>query len=253
MRAVNLIPADDRKTVRLNAGGAPGVPAKTPILSYVIVGGLIGILAMVALAVTTGNKVGEREAEVAQLETELAAATARAEGLKAFSEFEARQQARQVTVQSLADSRFDWERVLRELAIVIPSDVWLVQMTGAAGSDDASITGPSLVITGCAEGHSGVARFVQALEDIDGVTRVGVSSSALPDAVDTASGTPGGTEECRTRNFIAKFELTVAFDEVATAGATEVPGVPEGAAPAPAAPETQTADSQTPVSVGAVR
>ena len=34
------------------------------------------------------------------------------------------------TVSSLAQSRFDWERVLRELSLVIPEDVWLVKVTG---------------------------------------------------------------------------------------------------------------------------
>ena len=34
------------------------------------------------------------------------------------------------TVDSLAQSRFDWERVMRELALVIPEDVWLESLTG---------------------------------------------------------------------------------------------------------------------------
>ena len=31
------------------------------------------------------------------------------------------------TVTSLADSRFDWERVMRELSLVLPADVWLTE------------------------------------------------------------------------------------------------------------------------------
>ena len=36
---------------------------------------------------------------------------------------------------SLAQSRFDWERVLRELAIVIPEDVWLTNLTATVSPE----------------------------------------------------------------------------------------------------------------------
>ena len=44
--------------------------------------------------------------------------------------------------------------------------------SSSAGSE--SITGPSLQIEGCAGGHEAVARFLAALGDVDGVTRVSV-------------------------------------------------------------------------------
>ena len=75
---------------------------------------------------------------------------------------------------------------MRELSRVMPSDVWLTNLSGAAaGGDDelaSDITGPSLSLSGCADGHEAVARFLAALEDIDGVTRVGISKSELGDA-----------------------------------------------------------------------
>jgi hypothetical protein len=99
------------------------------------------------------------------------------------------------TVQSLADSRFDWERVLRELALVIPDDVSLVDLNASSGAASAAtggeegseggstlsggVAGPSLSLNGCAAGHAGVAGFITALEDIDGATRVGVQSSTM--------------------------------------------------------------------------
>ncbi len=38
--------------------------------------------------------------------------------------------ARVETVTSLAQSRFDWERVMRELSLVLPGTVWLTNVTG---------------------------------------------------------------------------------------------------------------------------
>lgn len=101
-----------------------------------------------------------------------------------------------------------------------------------------------------------MAGFVTALKDIDGVTRVGVESSALPD-IGSASGTSGGGEEsgggstdCRTRGFIAQFQMVVAFDAapipVSASGTEEaVPAAaPEATAEAPPAESTTTAGEE---------
>jgi hypothetical protein len=94
-----------------------------------------------------------------------------------------------------------------------------------------AVEGPALEIIGCAPSQDSVAAFVAALEDIDGVTRVGLASSQLPEqAVDvssTAAAGGSGDEDCRTRDFITKFEIVVAFDAVPVpVGASETPGVP---------------------------
>jgi Tfp pilus assembly protein PilN len=254
VRPVNLIPADERRGT-----GA----ARTGLVGYLIVGGLVTVLAGVALLVTTGNTISEREAEVSRLEAEEASARARAESMSAFAQFAAVEEARTETVSSLARSRFDWERVLRELALVIPADVWLIDLTGTVSPDisleggatsestRSQVAGPALDLVGCAAGHESVARFVAALRDIDGVTRVGLSTSELPDEESGEAATAGtGGDDCRVRSFISKFEITVAFDEVAVepaeASALPAPGTPpdDGGV---AAAESQAAASEAEV------
>jgi hypothetical protein len=58
-----------------------------------------------------------------------------------------------------------------------------------------------------------VAGFVTALKDIDGVTRVGVQNSELGTG-EAGAGIGGGSSsgDCRTRRFIAKFDMVVVFD-----------------------------------------
>jgi hypothetical protein len=148
-------------------------------------------------------------------------------------------------VASLAQSRFDWERVLRELAIVIPHDVWLTGLNASVSPDAASasastsasstssagsesVTGPSLHIEGCAAGHEAVARFLAALGDVDGVTRVSVLKSDRPDlassggaATADSSGTAVGSGGCSSRDFVSVFELVAAFDAVQIDPATQ--------------------------------
>jgi Tfp pilus assembly protein PilN len=249
VRPVNLIPPEDRAgaSAPLRAGG----------LAYVLVAALALALGAVTITVLTSNKVEERKAEKSELEAELQQAQARAEQLKSYTQFASLSQARRETVVSLAKSRFDWERVLRELAIVIPDDVWLVHVTGTVSPDvaiesaadvpsRAEVPGPALAFVGCGTSQNAVARFAADLRDIDGVTRVGVSESKLPsdDASSTStSSSDSGTDEtnCQTRDFIAQFKIVAAFDAVPTEVASSAtPTDPAAATTATATPTTST-------------
>ncbi|HEY0390471.1 MAG TPA: PilN domain-containing protein [Solirubrobacterales bacterium] len=224
MRPVNLIPLADRR--------GDNAPLRTGPLAYLALGALVLALAGVSLLVLANNDISDRKSELSQVRQEDAEAEARAESLAPYAQFAALHEQRLQTIASLADSRFDWERVMRELSLILPHDVWLSSLDASAGSEaggssgsassgggslSGSITGPSLAISGCAAGHDAVAGFVTALKDIDGVTRVGVESSELGEAQEGAGSTSGsssgeGGGDCQTRSFIAAFNLIVAFD-----------------------------------------
>lgn len=238
MRPVNLIPPEQRH-------GSQS-PLRTGPLPYLLLGGLVALLIGVALLVVTSNQISERKSEIVTLKQEDAAAQKRAEELAPYVQLAQLRQQRTETVNSLADSRFDWERVMRELSKVLPADVWLTTLNASASPEAASgsggsstessgasglrsaIAGPALEINGCANGQDGVAGFVTALKEIDGVTRVGVQSSALPteeSAAESGEGAGGGGTDCRTRNFIAQFEIVVAFDAAPVASPVEATAV----------------------------
>jgi Tfp pilus assembly protein PilN len=229
VRPVNLIPAEDRR--------GEHAPLRSGPLAYILVAALVAVLAGVTMLVLTGNQVSESESEVASLEVEDARERARAERLAAYTQFRDLSEQRVATVASLANSRFDWERVMRELSLILPDDAWLVGLSATAapgvaidgGGEGASALrasapGPALELSGCATGQEAVASFVTALKDIDGVTRVGVQSSELPEKDDGDNGGGGDSgdsgDECRTREFIAKFEVVVAFDAAPVSAAS---------------------------------
>jgi len=226
MRPINLIPVDERR------GGR--APLRSGPMAYVLLGFLLLALVGVYLLVSTGNTISDREAHLVTLEQQRDSSQARADALKSFTEFASLEQSRTQTVSDLARSRFDWERVMRELALVIPGDVSLTTLTGKvspetttssgsqasagdAGAGAEAINAPSLTISGCGTTHDSVARFVAALRDIDGVTRVGLQSSASNEeeassaasAASTATPESGGSCVDATN-----FELSVAFDGV---------------------------------------
>lgn len=240
MRPVNLIPVEQRRGERKPMRGGP--------LAYIVVGALAMALIGVTLLVVTSNQIAESKTEISQLEAEKAEVDARAAALSAYTQFHSVREQRIATITSLADSRFGWERVMRELSLVLPGDIWLTNLSGSANSQvttegsagialRGSIAGPALELVGCARDQEAVAGFIQALKDIDGVTRVGVQSSAVGSqggggGSSSASG-EGLSTACQTRDFIAQFQMVAAFDAAPVTSAT---GVTE-AAPTPA-PET---------------
>jgi Tfp pilus assembly protein PilN len=229
---------------------------RTGPLAYIVVGALVAALAGVTLLVVTGNQISEREAKVTELRREDAAVKAKAQRLASYTAFQATSRDLVESVHSLADSRFDWQRVMRELSLVLPDNVWLTEMTATAtptvnvgeGSSEggelrSGVAGPALQLNGCTKGQDGTASFVTALEDIDAVTRVGVEKSALPAAGDAAgtgsSGESGSSQsECRTRKFVAQFQITVAFDAAPVSTVAE-----EGEAVVTAEPTEESAES----------
>jgi Tfp pilus assembly protein PilN len=258
VRPVNLIPPEDRRGEQ--------APLRTGPLPYALLAALVVVLVGITAMVLLDNQIAESKSEVARLEGEDAAAAVKAQRLAAYTQFRSMSEQRVATVSSLADSRFDWERVMRELSLVLPPDVWLVNLTataspdvaidggsGAGGGDSggalrSTVPGPALELIGCASGQEQVAEFVTALKDIDGVTRVGVQSSELAEeeesgggtAIESGSDTGGSDDECRTRDFIAKFELVIAFD------AAPIPAAAEGEEVIATPEETaETASSET--------
>jgi Tfp pilus assembly protein PilN len=249
VRPVNLIPKEERR--------GHLAPLRSGPLAYFVLGALVAALAGVILLVVTGNEISDSRAELANVEAQTSAAKAKAAKLAPFTAFHLLQQQRTETISNLADSRFDWERVMRQLALILPRDVWLTSLTGTAtpevqvngGAGIAmrqSIPGPALEMVGCAAGQEGVAKFVAELKDIDGVTRVGLQSSELP--IGESSGGSGSESasasgNCQVSKGIAEFRLVVAFDAapIPTVGSGE--GTEEVVEPAPESTESSEASS----------
>jgi len=153
MRPVNLIPEEERRDRRGPMRGGP--------LAYIVLGALLAALAAVTVLVVTNNQIADSKTEITSLNADIAAANARAAESAAFTQFHEVSAQRAETIANLANSRFDWEKVVRQLSLVTPSDVWLTNLTGTVkpgvSVDGAasiamreSVPGPALQIEGVA-------------------------------------------------------------------------------------------------------
>jgi len=223
MRPVNLLPSSDR------ARRVAAVPSNA---SYIVLGVLAALLLAVVAVVMTGNQVTTRTSEIAKARQETQAAQAQVAKLGPFGQFSAVKQTRLDSVTSLSGARFDWERLMRELALVLPDDVWIIEAnasaagvvgsasgaaaptgpaaagpTDAPGSAGAAPATPKIQVVGCAPSQPDVAEVMVRLRNLHRAEDVQLAESTQPTAGEAGVGvaTTGG---CGSS---FKFDVTVSF------------------------------------------
>ena len=185
MKAVNLIPADQRRS----SGGA----GKSGGAVYVLLGGLAIVVAMVAMLTLTNRSVAEKTAEATSLEAQADVATAKVGNLAAYQQFNQVVKTRATGVKTLAGTRIDWGETFEQVSRVIPADVSLTQLVastapgqgGGTVSLRSALNNPAIEIIGCAPSQSRVALLMARLRRLEGVQRVSVAAS---DKQDSSSG-----------------------------------------------------------------
>jgi Tfp pilus assembly protein PilN len=250
VRAVNLIPRDQRR-----GGGSSAGRSGSAV--YFVLGALGVLVIAMALHVLTGNTVNSRKAEVAKINQEATTLEQRAAGLKPYAQFATLSQSRVQTVSSLADSRFDWERAMRDLARAMPGNVWLTSLVGTVapgvtiegggaggetGALRSSVQAPAIEMVGCTDSQASVSHVMSRLRIMRGVQRVSLASSSKTES----TGGGGGGGDCRNgSSHFPQFQLVIFFDPPKTpqAASGQSPTPPTGGAPATGQPASQPAST----------
>jgi Tfp pilus assembly protein PilN len=230
VKSVNLIPSEQRRArpTGERSGGA-----------YVAIG-VLGVLLVMALAyVLTANSANSNSSKAEAAKQQADALEAQAQQLGSFTNFAAVKQQRLASVMTTAQTRFDWERLLRELSRVMPEDSWLQSAdASASGDDDASSTsststtttsaeptGPTATLVGCTPAQRDVARLLVRLRQMYRVSEVTLNASTREDAAATET----SFDNCGR---FYQFDVTVSF------------------APTPPASEAPRGSSSVPASLG---
>ena len=223
MRAVNLIPADQRQSTAPSAGRSQGA-------AYAVLVLLAGVAILALVYGIARHQVSRRTAQIATLGAETRQAEAATQQLAPYTQFIALREQRKQAVSELADSRFDWAHAFHELGRVLPSNVSLVTVTGAIGSASGSSSsgssssssstaaaGSSAVtsatpagsvaifsLNGCTTSQAAVAVTLDRLRLMDGVQQVTLGSSTK------TTGSGGAAGGCAGGDYA--FSATIYFD-----------------------------------------
>jgi Tfp pilus assembly protein PilN len=235
MKPVNLLP--ERHRPRTPTGGRQGS-------SYILLAALGGVLVAALIYVLTVNQINSRRDAVTQAKADTEQAQGRIQSLSAYGNFVAVKNARVQAVKQLAEGRFDWELMMRELGRVLPADVWLqsADASDGDGSDSSSSTSSSssssstpssstttgdastatLDLTGCAKSQQEVAVTLVRLRQMAGATDVSLKQSTAT-KTDSSSGgdsSSAGSGGCAAGQYA--FEANVSLAKPDT-GSDKVP------------------------------
>ena len=244
MKAVNLLPSDQRSAPKPGGSAKAASSGGDPFGAYVVLGALA--LAVVGLAafVLAGNTIKDRKSELARVTAEATATQAKADALKPYAEFQSLAASRVATVTGLAQSRFDWDRTLQDLSKAIPANVHLKSLKGSVASGTGAsanplrgaVQSPAIELSGCTDTHKSVATLMSRLRAVRGVSRVSLSKSdkgAVQLAPQLAASS-GATAGALCKGNPPSFELVMFFERSALPAAA-LPNAAAAAA-APAAP-----------------
>lgn len=210
MRAVNLIPGDQRGGGSVGAGRSGGA-------AYAVLALLVGFAVLAFLYGKASRAVSSDESKAATLSAEAARDKAAAERLAPYTSFVALRKARETAVQELVNTRFDWAHTFHEFGRVLTHQVSISALSGQVGeesktSSSSSSPSPSasgtaaassvssatpagsvpvFTLSGCATSQKTVAQTLQRLRLIDGVSEVTLQSSTKGGS-NTAGATGGG-------------------------------------------------------------
>jgi Tfp pilus assembly protein PilN len=179
MRAVNLLPREEvTKSFEKNRGVAFGAAGGAALVTA----------AICALMLGASGSIKERQLALNSLNAELLAvpkpiADPNEAGTAALG---VEKSARTAALSTALAGRVAWDRMLREVSLVLPDDVWLVSLVTQAASvdpeapapDPASGTTASTVkLVGSTYSQSGVARFLSRLAVVPALTGVTLQAS----------------------------------------------------------------------------
>jgi Tfp pilus assembly protein PilN len=183
MRAINLLPKDDARR---------GPQKRQWIVLVPVVLAVLLTAVFSAMFLSASGKVKDKQSQLAQLQDELhAIPTPNADKVKTQSALAADKQARVTALSAALSRRVAWDRVFRELSLVLPSDVWLATISAKAPVPSSVAIAPPAATAGSATAateftldgftysHAAVARLLTRLAVIPDLVNVQLQQSTL--------------------------------------------------------------------------
>lgn len=239
MKAVNLIPSDERR------GGSVGV-GRSGGAAYIVLGTLGVLAVLVLLYGMARHQVSDRKGKLASITAQTQRAQEAATALTPYTSFVALREQRMQAVEAVVDSRFDWAHAFHELGRVLPKDTSISSIDGTVGGASATASAPAattsaptattattapaaaatsatppgsvptMTLGGCAATQAEVALTLQRLRLMDGVSAVSLQSSAKSSS--TGAGGASNSANCKAQS--PTFTVQITFEPLPTPAAS---------------------------------
>ncbi|HEX4465719.1 MAG TPA: hypothetical protein VH025_00905 [Solirubrobacteraceae bacterium] len=267
MRAVNLIPADQRGGASVGAGRSEGAV-------YAVLALVAGVAVLMVLYGVAGHQISNRRSEADSIAAKVSQAEVETTALTPYTSFIAMREERQQAVSTLVNERFDWAHAFHEFGRVLPSNIAINSLEGtiaavaaevapepaaaapaattptstttAAATPEATTTTstvssatppgsvPTFTMAGCATSQPAVAQMLERLRLIDGVKEVALQSSTA-----ASEGGAAGAGGCPAKGPAFTVQITFEGLPSATEASSKANTVADTAS-APAATTTTT-------------
>jgi hypothetical protein len=170
MRAVNLLPRDEAKRSFAANRGVVGVGVGGAALTTAVLASMI---------ISAGGASGSKQTELDSIRAQIAATPpAPVRDTSDEDALAAEKGARIGALSGALSGRVAWDRVLRQVSLVLPGDVWLTNLAAVApGADSAAAGAAGFTITGATYSQNGVARFLSRLSVVPDLDNVRLQSS----------------------------------------------------------------------------
>jgi Tfp pilus assembly protein PilN len=187
VRAVNLLPGGDAAQGRK----VPPLPVLAGCVGTVLISALLAVMFLSASA-----GVAKKQRALEQLQAEYAAIPLPAPPSPVVADLPKQRQTRVTALATVLGQRVAWDRLLREVSQVVPSDVWLVTLNAVApalapaGNASSATPAQGFSVTGCTYSQDSVARFLARLSVVPDLTQMTLGKSVGSDP--SAGGSGGG-------------------------------------------------------------
>jgi Tfp pilus assembly protein PilN len=127
MRRIELLPAAQLERRRQRRQFA-----------LVAIGGLVLILIVLGYWFTLGLQIGDARNELAQVRSENAGLQAEIDALQRYAELENEVVTKRAALATVMAGDVDWPSVLTEVAMVLPGEIWLTNLSASAGQTEGA-------------------------------------------------------------------------------------------------------------------
>ncbi len=170
MRAVNLLPREE---------ATKSFAAKRGVVFGAVGGTALATVVLASMLMSAGGSVGSKQSELDSLRAQIAAIPpAPVKDTSDEDVLAADKGARVGALSAAISGRVAWDRVLRQVSLVLPEDVWLTNLAAVApGGATPPPAGTGFTLTGATYSQNGVARFLSRLAVVPDLQNVRLQSS----------------------------------------------------------------------------